>query len=61
MRIAVIGAGNVGRAVEEAWAIHAGPLKMARLLEPNGAPWINLAQKQGLGRNFAFGLLHPCP
>jgi predicted dinucleotide-binding enzyme len=40
-------------------AIDAGPLKMARLLEPSGALWIALAQKQGLGRDFAFGLLHP--
>ena len=38
-------------------AIDAGDLKMARLIEPLGMLWIRLAYAQGLGRNFAFGLL----
>jgi 8-hydroxy-5-deazaflavin:NADPH oxidoreductase len=38
-------------------AIDAGPLKIARLLEPYGALWINLALKRGLGRHFAFSLV----
>ena len=40
-------------------AIDAGPLKMARLLEPYAMLWISLALKQGLPRNFAFRLIRP--
>ena len=40
-------------------AIDAGPLKMSRLLEPYAMLWITLAMKQGLPRNFAFGLIQP--
>ena len=40
-------------------AIDAGPLKMARLLEPYSMLWISLALKQGLPRNFAFRLIRP--
>jgi predicted dinucleotide-binding enzyme len=39
-------------------AADAGPLKRARILEPYGLLWITLAMKQGLTRNFAFGLIH---
>jgi predicted dinucleotide-binding enzyme len=38
-------------------AIDAGGLAIARLLEPYGMLWIHLANAQGLGREFAFGLL----
>ncbi len=40
-------------------AVDAGPLKMARLLEPYAMLWISLALKQGLPRNFAFRLIRP--
>lgn len=38
-------------------AVDAGPLQAARFLEPFAMTWIHLAFKQGLGRQFAFGLL----
>jgi 8-hydroxy-5-deazaflavin:NADPH oxidoreductase len=38
-------------------AVDAGPLKVARLLEPFAMLWIYLAVKQGLGPNIAFKLL----
>jgi predicted dinucleotide-binding enzyme len=38
-------------------AIDAGPLKVARLLEPLAMLWIQLASTQGLGREIAFALL----
>jgi 8-hydroxy-5-deazaflavin:NADPH oxidoreductase len=38
-------------------AVDAGPLKIARLLEPFAMLWIYLAVKQGLGPNIAFKLL----
>ena len=38
-------------------AVDAGPLKVARLLEPFAALWVCLAVKQGLGPNIAFKLL----
>lgn len=38
-------------------AIDAGALVIARLLEPLAMLWIHLANAQGLGRNFAFGIL----
>jgi predicted dinucleotide-binding enzyme len=38
-------------------AIDVGPLKYSRLLEPYALLWIHLALVQGLGRDFAFGLL----
>ena len=38
-------------------AVDAGPLSMARLLEPLALLWISAAFKMGLGRTFAFGLL----
>jgi predicted dinucleotide-binding enzyme len=37
--------------------VDAGPLSQARLTEPLAMLWITLAIKQGLGREFAFGLL----
>ena len=37
--------------------IDVGALAQARLLEPLAMLWIHLAFKQGLGRDFAFGLL----
>jgi 8-hydroxy-5-deazaflavin:NADPH oxidoreductase len=37
--------------------VDAGPLKIARLLEPFAMLWIYLAIKQGLGSNIAFKLL----
>jgi hypothetical protein len=37
--------------------VDAGPLARARLLEPLALLWITLAYPQGLGRDFAFGLL----
>jgi hypothetical protein len=37
--------------------IDAGPLTVARLLEPLAMLWIHLAYKQGLGPNIAFKLL----
>ncbi len=39
-------------------AVDAGDLTAARLLEPLAMLWIQLAYRQKLGRNFAFGLLH---
>jgi predicted dinucleotide-binding enzyme len=42
-------------------AVDAGPLKIARLLEPYGMLWINLANNQGLPRTFAFRLIRPTP
>jgi 8-hydroxy-5-deazaflavin:NADPH oxidoreductase len=38
-------------------AVAAGPLRNARLLEPLGLLWIDLALKQGQGRGIAFALL----
>jgi 8-hydroxy-5-deazaflavin:NADPH oxidoreductase len=38
-------------------AIDAGGLSIARVLEPVAMLWIHLALQQGLGRDFAFGLL----
>jgi len=38
-------------------AVDAGPLAVARTLEPFALLWITLAYKAGLGRDFAFGLL----
>ena len=38
-------------------AVDAGGLVVARLLEPLAMLWIHLANAQGLGRDFAFGLL----
>jgi 8-hydroxy-5-deazaflavin:NADPH oxidoreductase len=37
-------------------AIDAGPLRVARLLEPYGMLWIDQALKRGRGRDFAFAL-----
>jgi 8-hydroxy-5-deazaflavin:NADPH oxidoreductase len=37
-------------------AIDAGPLRIARLLEPFGMLWIDQALKRGQGANFAFAL-----
>lgn len=37
--------------------IDAGPLRAARLLEPLGMLWSQLAREQGLGRRIAFALL----
>jgi predicted dinucleotide-binding enzyme len=37
--------------------VDAGPLAMSRHLEPMAMLWIKLAYAQGLGREFAFGLL----
>ena len=38
-------------------AVDAGPLKVARLLEPLAMLWIKLAYAQRLGRDFAFSLI----
>ncbi len=38
-------------------ALDAGPLRVARLLEPLAMLWIHLAVFRGLGTSFAFGLL----
>ncbi len=38
-------------------AIDAGPLQMARALEPLAVLWIQLASNQGLGRDIAFKIL----
>jgi predicted dinucleotide-binding enzyme len=38
-------------------AVDAGPLEVARLLEPLAMLWIRLAMAQGLGREIAFALL----
>ncbi|MEN0062761.1 MAG: NAD(P)-binding domain-containing protein [Myxococcota bacterium] len=35
-----------------------GPLASARLLEPMALVWIKLAMSYGMGREFAFGMLH---
>ena len=35
----------------------AGPLRIARLLEPHAMLWIHLALVRGLGRDWAFGML----
>ena len=37
-------------------AVDAGPLRMARLLEPYGMLWIDQALARGRGRDFAFAL-----
>jgi predicted dinucleotide-binding enzyme len=37
-------------------AIDAGPLRVARLLEPLGMLWIDQALNRGRGQNFAFAL-----
>jgi predicted dinucleotide-binding enzyme len=39
-------------------SIDAGGATAARLLEPFGMLWIHLALTRGLGRDWAFGLLH---
>ncbi|MBL8385147.1 MAG: NAD(P)-binding domain-containing protein [Burkholderiales bacterium] len=38
-------------------AIDAGPLKIARLLEPLAVLWIHCAYRQGLTRDYAFALI----
>jgi 8-hydroxy-5-deazaflavin:NADPH oxidoreductase len=38
-------------------AVDAGGLVQARLLEPLAMLWINLALRQGLGRDFAFAIV----
>ena len=38
-------------------AVDAGPLRIARLLEPHAMLWIHLALVRGLGRDWAFGIL----
>lgn len=38
-------------------AIDAGPLKIARLLEPMAVLWIHCAYRQGLTRDYAFSLI----
>jgi predicted dinucleotide-binding enzyme len=35
-------------------AVDAGPLRIARLLEPYGMLWIDQALNRGAGRGFAF-------
>ena len=37
----------------------AGPLRMARILEPFAMVWINQALLRGLGRQWAFGIVRP--
>jgi 8-hydroxy-5-deazaflavin:NADPH oxidoreductase len=37
--------------------IDAGPLSAARYLEPFAMTWIHLAQRQALGRKFAFSVI----
>jgi 8-hydroxy-5-deazaflavin:NADPH oxidoreductase len=37
--------------------VDAGPLRIARLLEPHAMLWIHLALKRGLGRDWAFALV----
>jgi predicted dinucleotide-binding enzyme len=39
--------------------VDAGPLASARLLEPFGMFWIDLALRRGVGRDFAFGMIRP--
>jgi hypothetical protein len=39
-------------------ALDAGALKQARILEPFAMVWINQALIRGLGRNWAFGVMH---
>jgi 8-hydroxy-5-deazaflavin:NADPH oxidoreductase len=39
-------------------AVDMGPLMAARYLEPFAMTWIHLAFRQGMGRRFAFGMLH---
>jgi 8-hydroxy-5-deazaflavin:NADPH oxidoreductase len=39
-------------------ALDVGELSAARYLEPYAMLWIHMAMKQGMGRQFAFGLLH---
>ena len=38
-------------------AVDAGPLKIARLLEPLAVLWIHCAYRQGLTRDYAFALI----
>lgn len=38
-------------------AVDMGPLAAARFVEPFAMTWIHLAFRQGVGRNFAFGML----
>jgi len=38
-------------------AVDCGPLSAARYLEPFAMTWIHLAFRQGMGRQFAFGML----
>jgi hypothetical protein len=38
-------------------AVDAGPLRIARLLEPHAMLWIHLALNRGFGRDWAFALL----
>ncbi|MBO0738152.1 MAG: NAD(P)-binding domain-containing protein [Alphaproteobacteria bacterium] len=42
-------------------AIDAGPLRIARLLEPFGMLWVDQALKRGRGQNFAFALIERSP
>lgn len=37
--------------------VDAGPLRAARLLEPLGMLWSQLAREHGMGRRIAFALL----
>jgi predicted dinucleotide-binding enzyme len=38
-------------------AVDAGPLRIARLLEPHAMLWIHLALNRGYGRDWAFALM----
>ena len=49
-------ASDLGRQLGFA-VVDAGPLSAAALLEPTALLWINLADKQGLEPDFAFGLV----
>jgi 8-hydroxy-5-deazaflavin:NADPH oxidoreductase len=42
-------------------AVDAGPLRIARLLEPYGMLWIDQALNRGRGRSFAFALIDRGP
>lgn len=42
-------------------AVDAGGIGISRLLEPYGMLWINMATKQGMGVDFAYGLIRRPP